>query len=70
VAASDPSWIVRRGPEPLGMCQRHSPLRRRGGVRSLGHVATPEFSLSREAGSGAVVARGSAWTHGLPFDLA
>jgi hypothetical protein len=33
-------------------------------------VATLEPSLSREVGSGAAVAHGSAWTHALPFVLA
>jgi hypothetical protein len=32
-------------------------------------MAAPELSLSREAGSGAVVACGSVWTHTLPFAL-
>jgi hypothetical protein len=70
IAVSDSSWMVRRGPEPLGTWQHRSPPRRRGGVRSLGHVAASEPSLSKEAGSGAAVARGNAWTHTLPFDLA
>jgi hypothetical protein len=69
VAASDPSWMVRQGPEPLATWQHWSPPRRRGGVRSLGHVAALESSLSREVGSSDAVACGSAWTHTLPFVL-
>jgi hypothetical protein len=42
----------------------------RGGVQSLGHVAVPEPSLSRKAGSGVAVSRGSAWAHTLHFVLA
>jgi hypothetical protein len=57
VTASDPSWTTRRGPEYLDTWQHWSPLRRRGGVRSL------------EAGSGITVARGSSLTHTLPFVL-
>jgi hypothetical protein len=70
VAAPEPSWMVRRGSEPQDTWQCRTPPRRKGGVRSLRHVATSEPSLSREAGSGAVVARGSAWEHTLPFVLA
>jgi hypothetical protein len=70
VAEPDLSWMVRWGLGPLGMWQHQSPPRRRDGVKRLGHVAAPEPSLSREAGSGATVARGSAWAHALPFDLA
>jgi hypothetical protein len=33
VAASDPSWMARRGPEALGTWQRRSPPRRRRGAR-------------------------------------
>jgi hypothetical protein len=40
------------------------------GSGASGHVIAPEPSLSREEGFGAMVARGSAWAHGLPFDLA
>jgi hypothetical protein len=40
------------------------------GYKTLGHVATPEPFLSREASYGATVARGSAWMHALPFVLA
>jgi hypothetical protein len=60
VVALDPSWMAGRGPEILGMWQLQSPPRQRGGVQSLGHVAGLEPSLSREAGSGATVARGTA----------
>jgi hypothetical protein len=51
------------------MWQHRSLPRRRGGARSLGHMATPEPSLSREAGSGGAVAHGSMWVHALPFVL-
>jgi hypothetical protein len=67
MTVSDPSWMVKGGLEPLGTWQRRSPPRRRGGVLSLRHVAASEPSLSREAGSDAAVARGSVWTHILPF---
>jgi hypothetical protein len=42
------------------------------GVESgaLGHMTALEPSLSREAGSGAAMARGSAWVHALPFVFA
>jgi hypothetical protein len=70
VAALDPSWMARRGSEPLGTWQCWSPPRWKGGVQSLGHVATSEYSQSREVGSGAAVARDSVWTHTLPFVLA
>jgi hypothetical protein len=40
------------------------------GSGALGHVTMPEPSLSREAGSRVVVARGSAWAHALPIVLA
>jgi hypothetical protein len=67
MAATDPSWMMRQGPEPLGMWQRQNPPKRRGGVWSLGHMAVPEPSLRREEGSCATVARGSEWTHTLPL---
>jgi hypothetical protein len=66
----DPSWMARQGPEPLGTWQCPSPPRWRGVVQSPGHVAPSEPSLSWEAGFGAEVADGSAWTHALPFILA
>jgi hypothetical protein len=58
------------GLEPLDTCQRWSTSRRRGGVRSLGDVVAPETSLSREAGSGTMVAHASVWMQTLPFVLA
>jgi hypothetical protein len=61
--------MVRRGQEHLGRWQHRSPPKQRGGVWSLGHMAAPEPSLSRDAGSGAVVPHCSAWVHALPFDL-
>jgi hypothetical protein len=70
MAASDPSWMAREGPEPLGMWQRRSPPRKKGGVWSLRHVAVLEPSLSREVVSGTAVACGSVWAHTLPFVLA
>jgi hypothetical protein len=60
VAVPDPSCMVRRGPKSLDTWQRWSPPRRRGGVQSLKHVAASGPSLSKKAGSDAVVARGSA----------
>jgi hypothetical protein len=62
--------MARQGPEPQDTWQHRSPPRRRDGSRALGHVATSEPSVSREVGSGAGVARGSAWAHALPFVLA
>jgi hypothetical protein len=32
MAALDPSWMTRGAQEPLGMWQRQSPPRRRGGI--------------------------------------
>jgi hypothetical protein len=70
VAAPEPSWMARQGPEPLGTLQCQSPPRRKGGVQSLGHMEASEPSLSRGAGYGAAVARASAWAYALPFILA
>jgi hypothetical protein len=61
--------MVRRGPDPQDTWQCQTPPRRRGGVRSLGHMAMLEPSLSREAGSSAAVPPASAWVHVLPFVL-
>jgi hypothetical protein len=70
MAASEPSRIVRW---VWSLRTRDSVRALLGGrveSRALGHVATPEPSLSREVGSRAAVACGSAWAHASPFVLA
>jgi hypothetical protein len=47
------------GLEPLGTWQHRSPPRWRRGVWSLGHVAVPVPSLSRDAGFSTTVEHGS-----------
>jgi hypothetical protein len=50
--------------------QRLTPLGWRGGSGASGHVVVLEPSLCWKVGSSTVVARGSMWTHTLPFVLA